>query len=191
MPKMSRNSLCHCGSKHKYKKCCMEKDEAMSGAKAKTDLISAQKVLAAAEKVPLSGLKNSFRDEQPEWLFDREARILYLSLVARESIGEWTKAFHETVQDRLEILLAELGKLPPSYTLAAARNFVVKQIEFEGKQIEACETDPGQRISLELLRERFSTEPFVCTDSPDESTARKDPPIGGGDPVDLTPKIVE
>nr|MDQ3370193.1 SEC-C metal-binding domain-containing protein [Myxococcota bacterium] len=47
-----RNDTCHCGSGSKYKKCCLEKDEAARVAAAATQASAAAAAAAAAPAQP-------------------------------------------------------------------------------------------------------------------------------------------
>lgn len=55
---LGRNEPCHCGSGKKYKKCCMEKDEAQNRkAREKAALNSAKVAAAEAKRAEESGEK--------------------------------------------------------------------------------------------------------------------------------------
>ena len=147
--KLRRNAPCHCGSGHKYKKCCLQKElKAMEEEK---------------QIVTPHSLKNEFRDEVRDpyagipahELITRDQAVLLFELMFRKAAIEADHAHFEAAIERGKDVRRVLLTLPKSPYKEAVLAEIDAQIQAQTDKAKTIRLPMSLNLTLLALEELF------------------------------------
>jgi len=155
--KPHRNSPCPCGSGKKYKKCCMEKDQAAADVEARLKNNFRDEIAKAANE----GKENILEGE----MMRRNQRVLMLQLGMKLKIRESFKAHLEFALRCLRDVKKELDSLPHSTGKKMSMISIPNQIE-DVKNKLAREQEPStDEVTYDALERVLASKDLASTET--------------------------